>query len=200
MKLTNIVLGTSVSVHVTRDNDTFTIDGIAVHCDPRIGLVQLVIEHIGYPDISTWNKADASYVTNYNKYIYFSDVGFNIQEGRLYIVAKEDGVFKERRMHPRFSLNIPCAFQAKNSESVREGVLRDISRYGAGIITMNPILNTDSVILTLFDRINKVSITVEGKIVREVKNPGKIEYGLQLEDNKLISNMCYSLTMQSLIM
>lgn len=203
MKLQEINEGADVIIQLLVDDNLYTVDASVLINDMN-GFVLLDIKP-NKLDIDAVLKTKPTlsigYVNSDKQYILFNNVllkrGLYREKTVFAVQATEDGKFTDRRMFPRFIVDIPCVYNTESSEIFVECVLHDISRFGAAIITNSKLSSKDKLYLTFYNKYTKSSVNVEAKVVRSINSNSSFTYGLEITSTKDFESLIEALQKES---
>lgn len=186
MKLQEIHEGADVIIQLLIKENLYTVDASVLTKDVN-GFMLLDIKPSGL-DVDTVLKTkpvlSIGYVTEGKQYVLFNNVIFKkglYRERTVFAVQPtENGKFTDRRMFPRFVVDLPCVYNTESSDIFVECTLHDISRFGAAIITKSRLHEKDKLYLTFYNKYIKSPISVEAKVVRSVNVNNSFTYGLEI--------------------
>lgn len=204
MKLQNLNEGADVIIQLLLNESLYSLDAKLLVREDKNGYTLLSLKPSTF-DIKLLSGLNPTmsvgYVTEDNRYILFEQVQYlrGTMNSNIVFAVKCDeiGKYVDRRMFPRFVLDIPCAFTLSNSTITDEGILHDLSRHGAAINVKRKLHVNAKLHLTFFNKYSKTPVNCDAKVVREVKQETTYLYGLELEDSKDLQNMIEALQNES---
>ena len=98
----------------------------------------------------------------------------------------QNAAYAEKRIFPRFPVNIPLFFLQLASSNIYTAVTHDISTQGLCLVVDRQVLLGTELDIHLQMKDNNEKISLKGKVVwSDMVDIGKYKIGIQLEETKL---------------